>query len=73
MGTQVLNSDGVLLHDLHEEGELYVAARGGAGGRGNAYFLSNEVLSHLFSLATGHVYFVKALTMHIVICYSKTI
>ena len=34
---------GELLVELNSEGQSYVLARGGAGGKGNHYFLSNEV------------------------------
>ena len=33
---------GALLCDLDTEGQVYVAARGGAGGKGNAFFLSQS-------------------------------
>jgi hypothetical protein len=38
----VRNSEGQMLTSLDEEHEYYIAARGGAGGRGNKFFLSNE-------------------------------
>jgi GTP-binding protein len=38
VGTQVLAPDGTLLADLSLPGARYLAARGGAGGRGNARF-----------------------------------
>jgi GTP-binding protein len=41
-GTQVYDRDGVLLADLVGEGEAWLAAEGGRGGRGNARFLSNR-------------------------------
>lgn len=37
-GTQVLNEEGELLHDLIEPGQELILARGGRGGRGNAQF-----------------------------------
>ncbi len=40
-GTVVKSRDGAPLADLIQHGDSYVAARGGAGGRGNARFLSN--------------------------------
>ena len=43
LGTIVRAEDGRVLHDLCTVGDEYILARGGAGGRGNAYFLSNEV------------------------------
>ena len=42
LGTIVRNSEGQMLSSLNEEHEYYIAARGGAGGRGNKFFLSNE-------------------------------
>lgn len=31
------------MHELLEEDEMFVAARGGAGGHGNNFYLSNQV------------------------------
>lgn len=41
-GTVVLSADGERLTDLTSHGERWLAAPGGAGGRGNARFLSNR-------------------------------
>ncbi len=41
-GTVVRGLDGEVLVDLSGEGDRWLAARGGAGGRGNARFLSNR-------------------------------
>src|SRR3954454_19438986 len=41
-GTTVKDADGVVLADLVHEGDRYLAAEGGRGGRGNARFLSNR-------------------------------
>ena len=41
-GTVVLSGDGERLIDLASHGERWLAAPGGAGGRGNARFLSNR-------------------------------
>ncbi|MFN0155738.1 MAG: GTPase ObgE [Gaiella sp.] len=38
VGTQVWGADGELLVDLAEPGQVFTAARGGQGGRGNAQF-----------------------------------
>jgi GTP-binding protein len=38
LGTEVRDQNGFLLADIVEEGQTYVAARGGRGGRGNARF-----------------------------------
>jgi len=42
VGTVVCDRDGGVLVDLAEEGDRWLAARGGRGGRGNATFLSNR-------------------------------
>ncbi|XP_063028614.1 mitochondrial ribosome-associated GTPase 2 [Melospiza melodia melodia] len=41
VGTLV-KEDGEVVADLTQHGEEYIAAHGGAGGRGNRFFLSNE-------------------------------
>jgi GTP-binding protein len=41
-GTIVKDNDGVVLADLVHEGDRYLAAEAGRGGRGNARFLSNR-------------------------------
>ena len=41
-GTVVLDRDGTVLADLVHEGDRWLAAEGGRGGRGNARFLSNR-------------------------------
>ena len=41
-GTLVTDEDGEVLADLVHEGDSWLAARGGRGGRGNARFLSNR-------------------------------
>lgn len=40
-GTIVKDSTSRVVGDLSKEGVMFVAARGGAGGRGNKFFLSN--------------------------------
>src|SRR5579862_1277615 len=40
-GTAVYDAEGTLLADLVRDGDQWLAARGGQGGRGNARFLSN--------------------------------
>ena len=42
LGTQVYSEKGKLLADLTEEGERFLAARGGLGGRGNLFFASGQ-------------------------------
>ena len=41
-GTIIKDANGVVLADLVHEGDRYLAAEGGRGGRGNARFLSNR-------------------------------
>src|SRR5882672_24452 len=41
-GTMVKDANGVMVADLVHEGDRYLAAEGGRGGRGNARFLSNR-------------------------------
>ena len=42
VGTQVLARDGSPLADLTSDGDRWLAAEGGRGGKGNARFLSNR-------------------------------
>ena len=42
VGTQVFDRDGTVLADLVNDGDRWLAAPGGQGGRGNARFLSNR-------------------------------
>src|SRR5690554_3591363 len=42
IGTQVKERDGTVLADLVNQGDRFLAAEGGRGGRGNARFLSNR-------------------------------
>ncbi|KAI1717378.1 GTP1/OBG domain-containing protein [Ditylenchus destructor] len=37
------NSEGSVIHELSREGDLFIAARGGAGGHGNTFYLTNAV------------------------------
>ena len=41
MGTVVRDIEGKILADLDQVGMMYIAARGGAGGHGNAFFKSD--------------------------------
>ncbi|KAL3121399.1 hypothetical protein niasHT_004983 [Heterodera trifolii] len=41
--TDELRPSKVTLHELCREGDLFIAARGGAGGHGNAFYVSNLV------------------------------
>lgn len=38
LGTVIRNDVGQVVGDLDEEGSMFIAARGGAGGKGNSYF-----------------------------------
>lgn len=42
VGTVVRNAKGKIVGDLDEDGSLFIAARGGAGGKGNHFFSSND-------------------------------
>ncbi|CAG9822980.1 unnamed protein product [Phaedon cochleariae] len=41
IGTIIKNADGKIVGDLSNEGLMFVAARGGAGGKGNRFFISD--------------------------------
>lgn len=41
LGTVIRDEVGKVVGDLSEEGMLFIAARGGAGGRGNHYFITD--------------------------------
>ncbi|XP_023940790.1 mitochondrial ribosome-associated GTPase 2 [Bicyclus anynana] len=41
LGTIIRDKSGRVVGDLQEEGAMFVAARGGAGGRGNKFFLTD--------------------------------
>lgn len=43
IGTVVKNERGKVIADLSEEGLMFVAARGGAGGKGNHFFISDTM------------------------------
>jgi GTP-binding protein len=49
VGTIVRNKDGDVLADLTSNGDRYMAAAGGRGGRGNARFLSNRLRAPAFA------------------------
>lgn len=42
IGTIIRNPQGKVVGDLDDDGALFIAARGGAGGKGNHFFASNE-------------------------------
>lgn len=41
VGTIIRSEDGDVVGDLEREGLMYVGARGGAGGKGNRFFISD--------------------------------
>lgn len=41
VGTIIKNHGGIVVGDLHKEGLLFVVARGGAGGKGNHFFVTD--------------------------------
>lgn len=41
VGTIIKDKNNVVVGDLNEEGVMFVAARGGAGGKGNHFFISD--------------------------------
>jgi GTPase involved in cell partitioning and DNA repair len=43
IGTIIKSSTGKVVGDLKDEGTMFVAARGGAGGHGNHFFISDTV------------------------------
>jgi GTP-binding protein len=48
-GTVVLDRDGTVLADLVNQGDRFLAAAGGRGGKGNARFLSNRRRAPMFA------------------------
>lgn len=42
VGTIFKSLDGQVVYDLSEKKSMFVGARGGAGGKGNHYYLSND-------------------------------
>lgn len=42
IGTIVKTDSGTVIGDLEKQGQICIVARGGAGGKGNHFFLSNE-------------------------------
>ncbi|XP_015791079.1 mitochondrial ribosome-associated GTPase 2 [Tetranychus urticae] len=42
VGTLIKEQSGKILIELAKDGEMFIAARGGAGGKGNHFFLTNE-------------------------------
>lgn len=41
VGTVIRNYEGKVIADMNKEGLMFVAARGGAGGKGNHFFISD--------------------------------
>lgn len=54
VGTIIRNPEGKIVADLNEEGLMFVAARGGAGGHGNAFFKSDVQQSPVVSEYGAH-------------------
>ncbi|XP_076683099.1 mitochondrial ribosome-associated GTPase 2 [Andrena cerasifolii] len=54
VGTIIRNPEGKIVADLNEEGFMFVAARGGAGGHGNAFFKSDVQQSPVVSEYGAH-------------------
>ncbi|XP_013116974.2 mitochondrial ribosome-associated GTPase 2 isoform X1 [Stomoxys calcitrans] len=42
IGTIIRNQNGVIIGDLSREGMMFIAARGGAGGKGNTFFTTDK-------------------------------
>lgn len=42
VGTIFKTLDGQIIYDLNKNNSMFVGARGGAGGKGNYYYLSND-------------------------------
>lgn len=42
VGTFFRDDTGSIIADLKEHGDIFLAARGGAGGKGNYFFLNND-------------------------------
>lgn len=47
LNTLVKTTAGEIVYELTKPGELFIAARGGAGGHGNHFYLSNDVRAPL--------------------------
>lgn len=43
LNTIVKLPSGEIVHEMRKDGEVFIAARGGAGGHGNHFYLSNQV------------------------------
>lgn len=54
VGTLIKDIDGREIADLSVEGDTFVAARGGAGGKGNQFFLSSEVKAPKYAEAGAY-------------------
>uniref|UniRef100_T1JHZ1 OBG-type G domain-containing protein n=1 Tax=Strigamia maritima TaxID=126957 RepID=T1JHZ1_STRMM len=67
IGTTFKSTEGKLVNDLDDEGQIFVAARGGAGGKGNHFFLSNEVraplVSEMGAEGEAHTYVIELKTI----------
>lgn len=53
IGTTILDEDGKTLTALEEERDYYIAARGGAGGKGNSHFATSAETTPRFAEQGG--------------------
>lgn len=85
LGTIVKNRYGVVIGDLDLDGTMFVAARGGAGGKGNHYFVTDteqapeicefgatgEDLEYILEIRSmAHIGLVKNTYYNVIICFN---
>ncbi|XP_061727079.1 mitochondrial ribosome-associated GTPase 2 [Cydia pomonella] len=67
LGTIIRDQSGTVVGDLSVEGTLFVAARGGAGGRGNRFFLTDTAqapdIAELGAIGETNVYMLEVRSM----------
>lgn len=88
IGTVIRNENGKIVGDLKQEGSIYVAARGGAGGRGNTAFKTDsddvpkvceygakgEAISYTIELKSmAHLGFVSSSQFGFCLAFNKTV
>lgn len=54
VGTIIRNTEGKIVGDLNKVDAMFIAARGGAGGKGNHYFVTSEEQSPQISEYGAH-------------------